>query len=66
MVPGLKLENGEKQVSKPLVVSCRLRQAHAFGYNVYNDYQDCLAYIYIDNIYIIKYKSCEQMLCSWM
>ena len=23
----------EKQVSKPLVVSCTLMQAHAFGYN---------------------------------
>ena len=43
MVPELKLVKVEKQVSKPLVDSCTLMQAHAFRYNnVYKDYQNRL------------------------
>ena len=47
MVPKLKLSKGEKQVSTLLVVLYTLMQAHAFGYNVYEDYQNCFSlYLY--------------------
>ena len=56
MVQELKLVKIEKQVSKPLVVSCTRMQAHVVDIKSVRITSIVIAYIYIHNFYIIKYK----------
>ena len=50
------MDKDEKQVSNQLVVSYTLVQLHVFGYTMCKDYRIVKYYIYIHNIYIVKYK----------
>ena len=55
MVPELKVDKGEKQVSDPLVISCTQMPAHALDIMCVWITRIVIAYIYIHIIYIIKY-----------
>ena len=66
MVPERKLVKVEKQVSIPLVFSCTLMKHMNLDIMCIRINIIVLVYIYIHNIYMIKYKACEQMLGSWM
>ena len=51
--PGTQTGKGEKQVNKPMYTNA----STCIGYDMCNDYIIVITYIYIHDIYIIKYKS---------